>query len=150
MRAGVLLVEGDRVALIRRTRPGEEYYVFPGGGVEAGETPEAAAAREAYEELGGRVRIGGLAALVRYGDREQRYYRATAIGGAFGSGTGEELGDADAASGGYAPAWVRLGALAGLDVRPEALARALAAGTRPGEGARPLLIAEPRRPRGRT
>ena len=35
--AGILVCD-HRVALIRRNRGGEEYYLFPGGGVDPGET----------------------------------------------------------------------------------------------------------------
>ena len=59
-RARVVIVEHDRVALIRRVRDGHTYYLFPGGGVEPGETPLEAARREAYEELGVNVELGPL------------------------------------------------------------------------------------------
>jgi 8-oxo-dGTP pyrophosphatase MutT (NUDIX family) len=49
-RGSVVLLENDRVALIKRKRGSS--VVFPGGGIEKGETPEQAAKREAYEELG--------------------------------------------------------------------------------------------------
>ena len=49
-RSTVILQENDRVLLIRRVRDGVEYFVFPGGGIEEGETPEAAAVREMKEE----------------------------------------------------------------------------------------------------
>src|SRR5512142_628749 len=52
VRAGIVLIQNDKVALIERHRAGLEYYVFPGGGVDEGETPEHAAVREAMEELG--------------------------------------------------------------------------------------------------
>ncbi|NJC97617.1 MAG: DNA mismatch repair protein MutT, partial [Anaerolineae bacterium] len=42
IRAGVVLIEDDRVALIERHRAGLDYYVFPGGGVDEGETQEQA------------------------------------------------------------------------------------------------------------
>jgi 8-oxo-dGTP diphosphatase len=56
-RAAVVLICTDKIALIERHRNGRHYYVFPGGKVEAGETPARAAAREAEEELGLVVKI---------------------------------------------------------------------------------------------
>lgn len=51
--ARVMLVDGDKVYLIRHTyAPG---WQFPGGGVEPGESAEEAAAREVSEESGYRV-----------------------------------------------------------------------------------------------
>ena len=35
-RAGVVLIQGDKVALIERHRAGLDYLVFPGGGVDEG------------------------------------------------------------------------------------------------------------------
>lgn len=49
-RAGIVLIEDDKVALIERHRAGLDYFVFPGG-VDEGETPEQAAVREARELL---------------------------------------------------------------------------------------------------
>lgn len=48
-RAVAILVKGDEVLLIHR-RNSREYYVFPGGGVEGGESIEQAVLRELKEE----------------------------------------------------------------------------------------------------
>lgn len=65
-RGSVVLIENNRVALIKRTREDAVYYVFPGGGIEEGETPEMGAVREAFEELGVRVQLNELLATVNY------------------------------------------------------------------------------------
>ncbi len=114
-RAGVVLVDGGRVALIERHRDGLHYFVFPGGGVEPGESFEEAAVREAAEELGLEVRLGELIAEIEFGGT-QRYFRASVVGGELGTGPGSFSGE-----GTYAPVWVGLGELGGLDVRPEEL-----------------------------
>ncbi|HCF99905.1 MAG TPA: NUDIX hydrolase [Chloroflexi bacterium] len=60
MRAQVVLLEGDRILLARHVCPEREYWILPGGAVEEGETPEAAAIREVLEETGLRIRIERL------------------------------------------------------------------------------------------
>lgn len=56
-RSSVVIIENQKVVLIQRIRDGSIYYVFPGGGIENGETPEAGAKREALEELGVEVKV---------------------------------------------------------------------------------------------
>lgn len=51
-RGSVVIVRDGSVALIKRLNDRGLYYVFPGGGVEDGESPADAAVREAREELG--------------------------------------------------------------------------------------------------
>ncbi|WP_031095544.1 NUDIX hydrolase [Streptomyces sp. NRRL S-15] len=51
--ATAIIVSGDRVLMIRRReREGKLLWAFPGGGIEAGESPEQAAVRETAEEVG--------------------------------------------------------------------------------------------------
>ena len=123
MRAAVILVDGDTVALIERVRDGRRYYLFPGGGVDPGETPEGAATREAREELGLDVEIVRLIARATFDGNEQLYYLARAKSGTFGSGEGEEMtGEEFPEYGSYRAVRTPIHALAALDVRPADLA----------------------------
>jgi 8-oxo-dGTP diphosphatase len=90
IRAGVVLIEDNKVALIERQRAGSHYYAFPGGGVDAGEIPEQAAIREAEEELGLQVVIQQKLVQLHLGRNIQHYYLVQKVGGEFGTGTGEE------------------------------------------------------------
>jgi len=50
--AGVLVVDGDSVLLVRRTNPPADVWSLPAGFLEVDEPPEAAAVRELAEETG--------------------------------------------------------------------------------------------------
>lgn len=108
-RAGIVLIEDGKVALIERFRAGMHYFAFPGGGVDAGETPEQAAVREAMEELGVEVVIQQKVAEILFNSRRQHYFLVERVGGEFGSGTGEEYTDShpdDPETGVYIPTWM--------------------------------------------
>jgi len=69
--AGVAVVEDGRILLVRRADDGS--WCLPGGRVEAGESLEAAAAREFAEETGFGVQLGGLLGV--YGDPTAQTHR---------------------------------------------------------------------------
>jgi 8-oxo-dGTP pyrophosphatase MutT (NUDIX family) len=110
IRAGIVLIQDGNVALIERHRAGLDYFVFPGGGVDEGESPEQAAVREAMEELGVEVSIKQKVAEVQLGQKSRQiYFLVEQTGGEFGTGIGEEYTDSDpdsAEEGIYMPIWM--------------------------------------------
>jgi 8-oxo-dGTP diphosphatase len=110
IRGGIVLIQDNKVALIERHRAGLNYFVFPGGGVDEGESPEQAAVREALEELGMEVVIKQKVAEIQFGQKSRQiYFLVEQTGGEFGTGVGEEYTDADPHSpeeGIYIPIWM--------------------------------------------
>ncbi|MFP3356401.1 NUDIX domain-containing protein [Planococcus sp. SIMBA_143] len=123
-RGAVVLIEENSVALIKRVRDGSVYYVFPGGGIQQHETPEAAAKREAFEELGVHVKIVGLFATINY-EGNQYFFMAKRTSGTFGTGLGEEYTDPNRHRGTYEPRWVELREVNELNVKPREVAAKL-------------------------
>jgi 8-oxo-dGTP pyrophosphatase MutT (NUDIX family) len=110
IRAGIVLIEDNKVALIERHRVGLHYFIFPGGGVDESESPEQAAIRETLEELGLEVAIRQKVAEVHLGQKSRQvYFLVERTGGQFGTGTGEEFTHSapdDPGSGIYIPLWM--------------------------------------------
>lgn len=118
-RGSAILIENNKVVLIKRTINGQVYYVFPGGGIEKGERPEKTTIREVMEELGVRIRIDSCFDQVPY-NGTQYYFLASIIDGTFGTGTGDEF--KERARGHYEPIWIDIASLASMDVRPKEIA----------------------------
>jgi 8-oxo-dGTP diphosphatase len=111
VRAGGVLIEDDNVALVERFRDGKHYFVFPGGGVDEGETLTEAVTREMGEETGLRVTVKRKMAEIHFGLSTQHYFLVEHLSGEFGSGTGEEYTDSDPddpTQGIYIPTWMPL------------------------------------------
>jgi len=123
-RAALLIFDNGHLALIKRIRDDQTYYVIPGGGIEAGESPQAAAEREALEELGVKVEMGPQVFESTCSDGEY-YFLASITGGRFGAAAGEEYTDPERERGSYEPVWVPVEMLTAISLYPEALAIAI-------------------------
>jgi 8-oxo-dGTP diphosphatase len=120
-RGSVVIIENNKIGLIKRIRNGAVYYVFPGGGIEKGETPAEAAKREAYEELGIVVKVNECIAEVSF-TGTQYFFHSEIIKGTFGTGVGEEYTDLKRNRGTYLPVWIDLENLGSIDVKPKEVA----------------------------
>lgn len=123
-RGSAILIDNNKIAVIKRVREEDVYYVFPGGGIEEGETPEEATIREAYEEVGVTISITEKFAEFEYVGR-QFYFLGQILDGEFGSGEGEEFHRADNTRGTYEPMWIDFEELLSINVKPEEVARSV-------------------------
>lgn len=73
-RAVAIILHEGKVLLMHRNRKGFDYYVFPGGGVEAGETVEEAVVREVEEETCLKIRLDRCLYYHDYNDESDQYY----------------------------------------------------------------------------
>lgn len=142
-RAGIILFEDNKLALMERHKQGRHYFAFPGGGVDEGETAEQAAIREAYEELGIHVEVLQMAAeVIRENKRRQFYFLVKQVGGEFGTGTGEEYGEYDPINGTYHPLWMPLEDVLNNNVVPRELAELVVRSHKEGWQSEPVIIFE--------
>src|SRR5262245_3041430 len=146
IRAGVVLIEDGKVALIERHRAGLDYFVFPGGGVDEGETPEQAAIRETLEELGVEVAIKQKVAEIYFPQSTQVYFLVERVSGEFGTGVGEEFTDSDPndpTEGMYIPIWMPIDELsAHTKIFPSDLASLVVKSKTNGWSKEPVFINE--------
>jgi 8-oxo-dGTP diphosphatase len=141
-RAGIILLQADKVALIERHRSGLHYFTFPGGHIDTGESPRKAAIREAEEELGLQVKLRRLIAKFKWEGDWQYYYLAEIVGGSFGTGNGEELFTAPASRGTYYPLWLPLVELIKQPVKPHQLAEIVFRSSKEGWPPKPVILSE--------
>ena len=120
-RAAAVIIQNDQILLMHRQNNGREYYVFPGGGVENGESPDQAVVRELQEEF--TINILPEKELFQiintaYGKtREEHYFLVNNFTGTPELG-GEEKERMDE-NNQYEPAWISLSELEELPLFPQ-------------------------------
>lgn len=142
IRAGCILIENDRIALIERHRAGLHYFTFPGGGVDKGESHEQAAIREMQEETGLSVKVLQKIADVHFNGNLQPYFLVERVSGNFGTGTGDEFGEYDPMHGTYRPIWMSVSEILNNNVLPRELAEIVYRAAREGWPNGPVEIFE--------
>ena len=116
-RVAIIMIDGGQILLIRRYNYGREYYIIPGGGMEAGETLEQAALREAKEETGLDVVLDRKLWEYTNNGHPEHYFLAARFSGNLGLG-GPELAE-QSAENIYQPEWIKLNELKALPLLPE-------------------------------
>jgi 8-oxo-dGTP diphosphatase len=132
-RAAAIVINNNHIALIKRRRANRLYYVFPGGQIEEGESPEQAAVREIKEELGLIVEVERLVIQVNFHKKKQYYFLSHITGGKFGTGQGPEMkGLYPPENGSYRAVWMPLAIILRENVLPRPVTEIVATAIRQG------------------
>ena len=95
MRVGcrAVIIKDHKIVLIYRENKGRIYYVYPGGGLDQGETKEECVVRECKEELGINVVVKKHLYKLERKEGAQHFYLCEWIDGILGTGNEEEYAD---------------------------------------------------------
>jgi 8-oxo-dGTP diphosphatase len=127
----VVRTAADAVILIRRVRQGRVYYLVPGTEVLEGETPGAAAARVARNELGIEVSVDEMLYAQAFAGVDHFFFMATALSELLSDGVASGRDNDDwelerELGGSYEIVQLPRTLILAYDVRPWALARRVA------------------------
>ena len=122
-RSRAIIINQNSILLIKRVIEEHVYWVFPGGGVEQGESAKQALERECIEELGINVLIGNLftqevSEKTETFGHEEYFYFAEITGGVIGEGNGPEHRTFQPLKGNYEIVWEDISNIAHIDLRP--------------------------------
>jgi ADP-ribose pyrophosphatase YjhB (NUDIX family) len=120
-RAAAIIVRNGKLLLFHRQKPGRDYYILPGGGVELEESFEEACIREVKEETGLDVLSLRLASRYITQEKEENYYLTRVNPGEPILGGNEAARNSPEDS--YTFVWVDAAQLAGLNLLPGAARR---------------------------
>lgn len=127
----ILLNSQNQVLLMLRRKNGRVYATLPGGGIDPGETPAEACAREVLEEVNLVVEVGPQVAewdnLHGANASHEHYFLTRYVSGEMRLGDGPEGTIRQSEDNHYEPAWINLDQLEAVNLVPEQ-ARALIRG----------------------
>ncbi|TSC90518.1 MAG: mutT/nudix family protein [Parcubacteria group bacterium Gr01-1014_2] len=106
MRVAAIIIKDGKILLIHRIKSGQEYYVFPGGGVKEGESLEEALIREIKEELTLDVKVFKQIFNITNQGREEFYFLIQEYDG-ISQLNGEEKERMDE-NNQYIPVWIKV------------------------------------------
>jgi 8-oxo-dGTP diphosphatase len=120
-RATAIIIRNGKLLLIQRHRPGRDFYVLPGGGVDLEERFEEACIREVKEETGLDVLAIQLVSRYITLEKEENYYLTQVTSGepVLGGAEAQRQSPDDT----YAFVWVEAAQLESLNLRPAAARR---------------------------
>lgn len=126
----ILFNAQHQVLLMLRRKNGKAYATLPGGGIEAGETPAEACAREVLEEVNLVVEVGPEVLVLENLNNLEHYFQVRYLSGEMRLGDGPEGTIRQSEQNHYEPAWVNLTDLESVNLVPEQ-ARELVRGVNP-------------------
>jgi 8-oxo-dGTP pyrophosphatase MutT (NUDIX family) len=123
-RVRAIICQEDRYLFIHRVVEDREYWVIPGGGVEAEDVSlESALIRECEEELGVQVEVGEFFAKTYFvmdgEEQEQHVYSCKIVSGEIGTGQGPEFQADSVYKGSFDVEWVHLSEMEDKHILPE-------------------------------
>ena len=105
-RVCAIIIKDNRILLMHRIKNGQEYFVFPGGGIKENESEEDAVIREVKEELSLDTKIDKLAFQIENRGQEELYFLIKEFSGTpkLGSPEKERMNENNQ----YHPEWIGL------------------------------------------
>lgn len=120
-RVRAIIIDDNKLLTIKRTKGDNVYFVFPGGGIEPGESVVDALKRECLEELGVNVEVKEKFYSELFNDQENIFYICEIIGGKLGDGNGPEYSANSNYKGSYEITWIDISDLQKFQLYPEKL-----------------------------
>lgn len=121
-----IILKDDKLVVMERVKDGRHYCVFPGGGLEVGETFEECVERELLEEFGIVVKARKMIYVYERGDKAQGFFTLDWVSGDIHITDGEEY-QADRNRGSYNPTMISLNDFEKMNLVPREVGKQLLA-----------------------